>query len=271
MTEERLIRREMSMKHSDGTGHGRASRFSGRVKTGVLCSLTVLAAPAANTCGAPDITGTWGTKVQTPGQLQLPFGTLNVTIQTTLRLVISKSGTDYVHKVQLCKLVTPTTPDPSALVVSYGPALLQTMVANTTAPAFNATVGGPVTIPPLTIQTGSNTPCTGGCVDANFVDSDNDGRPGVTLPVTVPTIGATVEAYAALTVPINLSAATWVDVNTINGAGAFSAEGQALRTNNILVGGGPIKVTTSTATTPVSLKRISAGDVPCSTVLQQLP
>lgn len=29
-----------------------ASRFSGKLKIGVLCSFTVLAAPAANTCGA---------------------------------------------------------------------------------------------------------------------------------------------------------------------------------------------------------------------------
>src|SRR5689334_11787126 len=111
------------MQHRDETERT-TTRVRSRLRTGMLCSLTVLAAPAANTCGAPDITGTWGTKVQAPGQLKLPIGTLSVTIQTTLRLVISKSGSDYVHKVQLCRLATPTTPDPSALVVTYPQILL---------------------------------------------------------------------------------------------------------------------------------------------------
>jgi hypothetical protein len=260
------------MNHTMTSGRGTVSRVRGRLKVGVLCSFTVLAAPAASTCGPPpvDMTGTWIAKVATSGQMTIPaIGTTAANIQTILRLNISQSGSNFVHKLELCSLATPTTPDPNALVVTYKPAMLATMVATASIPVYTPTIGGPVTIPQLVIQTGSNKKCTGSCVAADFVDSDADGQPGITLPAVLG--GAiSVDAYGALTTTINLSSSTLQDANTIVGNAAFAADGQVLRTNNPLVPGGQIQVTPSSPTTPISAK-LAAGDVPCSTVLGMFP
>src|SRR5689334_16084782 len=100
------------MDHTVGSGRAGGSSLKKRLKTGVLCSFTVLAAPAASTCGPPpvvDITGTWVAKVATAGSITVPVSPtpIDATIQTTLRLNITKSGTNYVHKIELCKLDTP--------------------------------------------------------------------------------------------------------------------------------------------------------------------
>jgi hypothetical protein len=261
------------MNHSVTGGRGSASRIRGRVKAGMFCSLTVLAAPAASTCGGPpppDITGTWATKVQSPGSLGLlALGTLPVNIQATIRLVITKPGADYSEKIEICKLAIPTVP-PETLVTTFRPALLQTLVG--TAP-FSATptIGGPLPLPLQTIQTGSSIACHGSCAPGDFVDSDNDGKPGDTIPTTIgPPINQSPDAYVALTVPVALSAGILTDANTINGNGVFSAAGQfhSLSTGPA---SGPIDVTTSTPEIPVTIKKMGTGDVSCSTVVQQLP
>lgn len=255
-----------------GNGRTHASRIRGGIKTGMLCSLTVLAAPAPSACGGPDITGTWATKVEAPGTLGIALGNFAVNVQTTLRLNITKSGSDYVHKIEICKLATPTTPDPSTLAVQYRPALLQTMVGTTTAPAFTPTIGGPVTIPPWMMHTGASDLCYGGCLPGDFVDSDNDGKPGITLPASLYAGAVSVDAYAALTVPIALTGATLTDAETITGSGEFAALGQFHSTNHPgYPANGRIDVNTATPTVPVTVKKMGAGDVPCSTVLQQLP
>lgn len=245
-----------------------------RLRIGVLCSFTLLAAPAANTCGAPpppvDITGTWVSKLVTSGQMTIPsIGSTTADVQTVLRLNISVSGGNYVHKLELCSLATPTTPDPNTLVVTYKPAMLATMVATASIPVYEATVGGPITVPQLVIQTGSNKVCNGSCVASDFVDSDGDGQPGVTLPAV---LGGAIalDAYGALTTTVNLSSAILQDATTIVGNAAFSTDGQVLKTSNPLILGGQIKVTPSTPSTAISAKHL-AGDVPCSTVLGMFP
>jgi len=248
------------------------SRKIGRLRLGILCSFTLLAAPAPNACEAPppDITGTWVTKLVTPGQISLPAIPLTTTanIEAVIRVHISQSGGNFVHKLEICKLATPTTPDPNALRVSYSPAMLATMGATASIPVYTPTVGGAVTIPQFVIQTGSNKVCSGSCVESDFVDSDGDGQPGVTLPASVGIF--TVQAYGALTTTINLSSSTLTDAQTIAGNAAFSTAGQVLRTNPPLLPSGAIQVQPSTPTTAVTAKRL-AGDVPCSTVAGMFP
>lgn len=261
------------MNHHASRPEVRGSRKLGRLKVAVLCSFTLLAAPAANTCGEPppvDITGTWATKLVTSGQMTIPaIGSTAANVEAVIRLNISESGGNFVHKLEICKLATPTTPDPNALVVSYSPAMLATMVATASVPVYTPTVGGPVTVPQFVIQTGSNKVCSGSCVASDFVDSDGDGQPGVTLPAVLGGL-ITVDAYGALTTTINLSSATLQDAETIAGDAAFSTHGQVLRTNNPIVPGGPIQVQPSTPTTAISAKRL-AGDVPCSTIVGMFP
>jgi len=259
------------MNHTSVNRDGAVSRIRGHLKVGVLCSFAVLAAPAASTCGPPppaDITGTWATKLVTSGKITVPNlpAPADVNIEAVLRLNISKSGGNYVHKLEICSLTTPTVPA-TALVVTYSPAMLRTMIASASIPVYDATVGGPITVPQLVIQTGSNKVCTGSCVTADFVDSDGDTKPGVTLPASLGPVS--LEAYGALTTTINLSSAILHDANTINGNAAFSTDGQVLSTN-IGLPGGQIKVTTSTPSTAISAQHL-AGDVPCSTVLTMFP
>ena len=260
------------MNHSVGRGRGTASRIRGQIKTGMLCSLTVLAAPAASTCGAgPDITGTWATKVQAPGNLNILLGNFAVNIQTTIRLVITKPGADYLEKIEICKLATPTTPDATLLATTYPPAAVKTMFA--TAP-FSATpaIGGALPLPLQTIQTGSTIACHGSCLPTDFVDSDADGKPGITLPASIGPISTSLDAYVALTIPVGLTGGVLTDANTITGGGVFSAAGQFHSTSNpSLPATGTIDVATTAASTPVSIKKMGTGDVPCSTVLTQLP
>jgi len=236
----------------------------------VLCSLTVLAAPAASTCGpaGPDITGTWATKVDAPGNIHILLGDFAVNVQTTLRLVITKPGANYVEKIELCKLATPNP----TLVTTYPPALVQTLVA--TAP-FSATpaIGGALPLPLQTIQTGSSIACHGNCAPGDFVDSDHDGNLGVTIPTFLAApVNQNLNAFVALTVPVGLSGGILTDANTINGGGVFSAAGQFYGTDNPgLPASGTIDVTTTAPSVPVTIKKMGAGDVPCSTVLTQLP
>jgi predicted secreted protein len=238
----------------------------------MLCSLTLLAAPAPSACGEPDITGTWATKVAAPGTLGIALGDFPVNVQTTLRLNITKSGSDYVHKIEICKLATPSTPDPATLAIQYRPALLQTMVGTRTAPAFTPSIGGPVTIPQWIFHTGANDLCYGGCAAGDFVDSDRDSKPGITLPASLYANAVSVEAYAALTVAIELTGATLTDAETITGNGEFYALGQFHSTNNPgYPANGTIDLHTATPSVPVTIKKIGAGDVACSTVLQQVP
>jgi hypothetical protein len=249
------------MNHIVARGRGSASRIRGRVKAGMLCSLTVLAAPAASTCGpaGPDITGTWATTVDTTGNIQIALGAFPTPIQTTLRLVITKPGADYLEKIELCKLATPNT----TLNVTYPSAALQTMVA--TAP-FSATptLGGALPLPLQTIQTGSSIACHGNCVAGDFVDSDHDTKPGITLPANL--AGTTpVKTYVALTIPVGLEGGMLTDANTINGNGVFSAQGQ-FAGSDLGIANGVIDVTTDAPSTSVTIKKIGAGDVPCAQV-----
>jgi hypothetical protein len=252
---------------------GSVSRVRGGLKVGVLCSFAVLAAPAASTCGPPppaDITGTWAAKLVTSGKIEIPaLPAVDANVEAVIRLNISVSGGNYVHKLEICKLSTPTTPNPNTLVVTYGPAMLATMVATASIPTYTAAVGGPVTIPQLVIQTGSSKVCNGSCVAADFVDSDKDNQPGVTLPANLLGLG-NVDAYGALTTTINLSSATLVDANTITGNAAFATDGQVLRTNPPLVPGGSIKVTPATPSTAITAQRLAANAT-CSDVLALFP
>src|SRR5688500_458140 len=116
------------------------SRKLGRLKLGVLCSFTLLAAPAPNACDPQpvDITGTWVTKLVTAGNISLPNlvppFTTTANIEAVIRLHISQSGGNFVHKLEICKLTTPTTPDPNLLRVTYSPTMLATMVATASVP-----------------------------------------------------------------------------------------------------------------------------------------
>ena len=97
------------------------SAITTRLRKGVLCSLAVLGAPAASTCGAtePDMTGTWATKIDVPGQLVLPIGTVSVNVQATLRMNVAASGSAFIHKLEMCALALPTNPDPTALAITF--------------------------------------------------------------------------------------------------------------------------------------------------------
>jgi len=252
---------------------GSVSRVTARLKLGVLCSFTVLAAPAASTCGPPpvvDMTGTWVQKVTYPGQMTVPTGPTAVNIETTTRLVISRPS-NFVYKLEICKLATPTTPNPDSLVVTYGTAALATMVATASGPASDPAVGGTVTIPQMVIQTGSNKVCTGSCVATDFIDSDGDGQPGITLP-SVLAKSIFFDAYVALTTTVPQATATLQDANTMVGTSSSSTAGQVLRFNPATFGPGPITVVPTNPSTPSTMKRATGGvDVSCSTVLQQFP
>jgi hypothetical protein len=247
------------------------SRVKGRLKAGVLCSFTVLAASAASTCGpAPNVLdGTWYGTVNAPGGGSFPafnsiFG-LNVNVRTTFRMVVSESGGNFVEQLELCKLdVTSTTSGPNVLVTTFNPAVLASMVGTASMPTYTPTVGGPVTIAPITIQTGSNIPCTGSCGLSDFVDSDHDSKTGISITANI--LGTPVEALSALTIPTSITSATLTDTNTIDGSLGFSAHGQIWQTNNASYPPGVLTVTTDAPTTPFTAKKL-AGNVPCSTVV----
>jgi hypothetical protein len=246
------------------------SRVKGRLRVGVLCSFTVLAAPAASTCGAPPnpLAGTWYGTVSADGAGYFPNFSplgLKVGISTTFRWVVTESSGNLVEQLELCNLSLRSTTDPNALVTTFNTAALATMVGTASIPTFTPTVGGPVTIPPITIQTGSNIPCNGSCVAADFIDSDHDSNPGTSISAN---IGGSLSlvAYSSLTIPTTMTDAVLTDANTIDGWWGFSAKGQILKTTFALYPGGPISVTPYDAASPFTAKKL-AGNVPCSTVL----
>ncbi|HEY6558525.1 MAG TPA: hypothetical protein VI072_14685 [Polyangiaceae bacterium] len=205
-----------------------------------------------------------------PGNLLILLGNLPVTVSTTMRLHITSTGSGYSEKIELCQLATPSP----TLAVTYTPAVLATM--NATAP-FSATptIGGPIALPAQSIRTGSNTLChpeDSRCAQEDFVDSDNDGLPGVTLPASITALSPPLDldAYVALTIPVTLSNGILTDATHISGDGAFAAIGQFHSTSS-LPSNGAIDLTTTNPTFPVTLTRLGAGDIPCSTVVQPLP
>ncbi|HEY6555948.1 MAG TPA: hypothetical protein VI072_01690 [Polyangiaceae bacterium] len=187
-----------------------------------------------------------------------------VSIDTTFRLVVTESGGNLVQQLELCDLKLRSVTDPNALVTTFGQPALATMVGSASIPTYTPTVGGPVTVPPITIQTGSNVPCTGSCGFSSFVDSDHDSNPGISISATIGGVLPLV-AYSALTIPTTVTSATLTDENTIDGSWGFSANGQVWATSSVLYPGGPISVTPDLATSPFTAKKL-AGNVPCSTI-----
>jgi hypothetical protein len=234
--------------------------------------------------GAPptvDITGTWYSRVVTGGKFAVPnVPETDADIETVFKLYIARDGANFNTTMQFCRLATVTKPDPYALQTTYTPAVMNTFKASASAPAFDARIGGPVTIPNLTIKTGANKECTGRnpvdepkptdvvCVESDFVDADSDGNPGITLPST---LGGClkVNGYGNLVIAFKFLSGTLQSADTIVGDSSFTTFGQILRTSVAALQGGKVTVTPLTPSARFTAKHLP-GDVPCSEILTKV-
>jgi hypothetical protein len=122
-------------------------------------------------------------------------------------------------------------------------------------------IGQPVPLPAVKILTG---------IDAagNYVDSDMDGNPGVTIPSNVGGI-LQLNAFTGLTINTSLTS-TLTDAMTITGTTQFSSTGIVFGSNNPILTSGNIDVTPSSNAIPFTATKLT-GNVPCSDVLTHFP
>ncbi len=162
--------------------------------------------PVAGSCSSTcqscvDLTGTWIARITTPGIIDAPdlLGDplTDAAIDFVLRVVVTKSGSALNTQFDICSLST-STPSTSAaqIDITYQPAVLATLTASgSTTTNVCPTVGGTVTFPTFTINSGwggppapaSNTcpvPASGTTSCSGAIDSDGDGIYGDTLPIS---------------------------------------------------------------------------------------
>jgi len=185
-------------------------------------------------------------------------GTTNANIDIVLRLAVTQSAGALNGTLQICRLNPVTTPNASALVVTFSPAVLATLQTSVSVPSFTATIGGAVPLPPVTILTGQNSSGTS-------VDSDMDGNPGVTVPSNIGGL-IMIDAYTGLSINTSLTS-TLTNATTITGTASFTSTGTVFGSSNTaLLSSGNINVTPSSTAIPFTATKL-AGNVPCSTVV----
>jgi hypothetical protein len=174
-----------------------------------------------------------------------------------IRLAVTASGSGFSGTLQICRLEPVTTPNASALVVTFTPAVIATLQTTVPIPAFTPAIGSPVPVPSTTILTGENSA-------GMEVDSDSDGNPGVTIPSNVGGI-LVLNAYAGLRINTALNG-TLTNATTISGSASFTSTGTVFGSNNPVLTTGNINVTPSSTSIPFTATKL-AGNVPCSTVV----
>jgi hypothetical protein len=208
------------------------------------------------------LTGTWISRVTTQGTIYTTIGTdTAATIDLVERTVITKSGSTITARFDICKLSTTGTMSDSSFSINYG-SVSSLFTTSPTEPDFPAYIGGSVSFPDFVIMTGWNS-------SGSAVDSDSDGNPGITLPVTA--VGMSFDAYTGLTINTVFENMTLQTATSISGTVDFSANGHifdayyaafSYHTGDM----GVLTVTPSSNAIAVNLIKLT-GTVSCSTVL----
>jgi hypothetical protein len=221
--------------------------------------------------GTIEMTGTWYARLATEAKLRIPIAQptgfeADLNVDALLRVYISRVGASFVEQLQLCNLVL-SLKSPATINIRFPPAVLATLRAEESVAASKPRVGQSLSFPTFVMQTGSEFPCTGvdpnRCQESDFVDSDQDGKPGVTLPLVAS--GFSVEAHMALAVSVALSPAGLENENEISATANLALDGQILRYSQSFLVGGPIQLTQSTPDQRIPLRRL-ASEVPCSRI-----
>jgi hypothetical protein len=211
-----------------------------------------------------DISGTWFTKVSTPGKIKAAVSD-NVTINAWIRQYVSPTGD---VTFDICKL---STTGGTMLQTTYTQAMVNTL--ETTGVLAAGTVyqpGDSIALPTFVINSGRD--ATGNSVDAippPFPAGDGDGFPGVTIPTTA--MGFIhLDVYAGLVITTSMSGVTLgADGTTMSGDTSFSSHGVAFdSTNRLLVpASSTIDVTTNAATIPFTATQLDTdGSTGCDVI-----
>jgi len=209
-----------------------------------------------------DLSGTWISDVKTTGTESLPFiTTVSANIEFVFRLVLTSAGDTLNVRLDICRLTAVSTPDPTALGVTFTPAVIATMTTTGSEGTPVVNVGDPIPLPAFTMLSG----ITG---SGTAVDADSDSHPGVTVPGTTWN-NTSVNAYVGLTIQTSLSP-TLSAQDSMSGTASFDCAGKIFGSDNALLTSGDISVAPDSKTIPFTAKRL-AGDVPCSDVLKALP
>jgi hypothetical protein len=204
------------------------------IETGEQCDPPV-AGSCSDTCqNCLDLTGTWIARVTTGGSIAAPdlLGDplTDAAIDFVLRVVVTKSGSTLNTRFDICSLSTSTPSTSSAQIdITYRPAVLATLTATGSATNVCAAVGGSVTFPTFTINSGwggppapaSNTcpvPANGTTSCSGAIDSDGDGIYGDTLPIAYNGGTFNLDLYAGLTLTAALNGMTLTNATTQSGA-----------------------------------------------------
>jgi hypothetical protein len=214
--------------------------------------------------GAPtseDLSGTWIARVETLATESLPLaGEFDVQLTFALRLHIAQSAGALSATFEICELSTETLPEPEALRVSFPPALIATLRAETTSSVSAIRTGDALPTLELTIRSG---------IDAadKPLDSDADSHPGVTVPANV---GGSlmIRVYAGLTLEASIASRLSAD-GKLAGTADFSVSGEVFGSDNASLTEGMLSVAPKSEAVSLSATRL-AGDVPCSEVLSKL-
>ncbi len=256
---------------------------NGVIETGEQCDPPV-AGSCSSTCqSCIDLTGTWIASVTTGGSIAAPdlLGDplTDAAIDFVLRVVVTKSGSALNTQFDICSLST-STPSTSAaqIDITYQPAVLATLTASgSTTTNVCPTVGGTVTFPTFTINSGwggppapaSNTcpvPASGTTSCSGAIDSDGDGIYGDTLPISYNGGLLNFDLYAGLTLTAALNGMTLTNASTQSGAMNLAVVGY-LYGSSLTAVSSDLSITTTP--NPVSMTAIKlTGNVPCATVLQ---
>lgn len=210
-----------------------------------------------------DITGTWFTKVSTPGSIKAAISD-NVTIDAWIRNYVSPAG-DVTFNI--CRLATTGG---VILANSYSQALIATLQA--TEPRSGGTlfrIGDAISFPTFTVYSGRD--AAGNSVDAippPFPAGDGDRHPGVTIPTTVAGLFK-FNIYAGLVITVSMSGLRLVDAATVAGDTSFSSHGVIFHSTNELLArpNMTIDVTTKAASVPFTATKLdSDGSTTCADI-----
>jgi hypothetical protein len=254
---------------SGGVAQGGTSGSSGATQGGSGGTVATGGAGGAATGGSSgasattaDLTGTWIADVQTKGTESVPVaGTVDANIRIVMRLVLTETASALDVRYDICELTAVSTPDPTALGVTFTPAVIATLTTTVSEPFTPVSVGDAIGLPPLTILSGIDG-------SGNAVDADADTHPGVTVPGTTWN-NTSVNAYVGLTIQTTPSPKLTAP-DAMGGTVSFAANGKVFGSDNPLLTSGDISVVPDSTAIPFTAKLL-AGDVPCSDVLKALP
>jgi hypothetical protein len=208
--------------------------------------------------GGAAVTGTWISQIQTTGAIQAPVvGSVDADIELVTRIVVTGSADALNERLEICRLQTTSTPNASALAVTYPPAAVAALNDARAQPSFVASVGSPFPVPTFTILAGLD-------ASGQAVDADQDGNPGVTLPSNIGGVLA-IDAYVGLKMDVSITA-TLNAPDTLNGTTSFAVSGTVFGSNNPVLSSGSINVVPASTEVPLTARRLD-GDVPCSSVV----